>query len=120
MSPAALASLYTVYVWDIGEWLAELYAKQAAAAKRRKKKFADAVKRARVAFRMGFKLPSVESALSRALASVASAPGSSAAATQDDSSSDSEEFGDDVPTPRMVENFTKSPSPGLLVGHAYV
>ncbi len=53
---AALASLYTVYAWDIGEWVAELYAKQAAAAKRRQKKFADAVKRARLAVRMGFKV----------------------------------------------------------------
>ncbi len=58
--------------------------------------------------------PVLGTAMSRELASKPATP------IEVESSSDSEEFGDDVPTPRMVENFTKSPSPGLLVGHAYV
>lgn len=158
-----MLEMHAISVWDVSVWIAEVYAKTVAAARRRREKFQAAVRRAKVALKLGVKFPLISSAASKPAAPVTSLanvvvtsregelPATKRSALSggvggrrgsristgrmsvssirtadvnvrmDDMSSDTDsDASDEVPTPRLVENFQKAPRPTYFTGHTCV
>jgi hypothetical protein len=159
-----MLAMNAIYVWDVSQWIAEVYAKKVAASRRRRERFQAAVRRAKVALKLGVKFPMLPGSASSKpavaappVASLANvvmtgrdgeAPTSKRSAMSggpagrristgrmsvssirtadvnvrldDVSSGTDSDASDEVPTPRLVENFQKAPRPAYFTGHTCV
>jgi hypothetical protein len=159
-----MLAMNAIYVWDVSQWIAEVYAKTVAASRRRRERFQAAVRRAKVALKLGVKFPMLPGSASSKpavaappVASLANvvmtgrdgeAPTSKRSAMSggpagrristgrmsvssirtadvnvrldDVSSGTDSDASDEVPTPRLVENFQKAPRPAYFTGHTCV